>query len=108
MGETTRQAFSEELHRINIKIEKNEEYKMKATDNGRTDNKRSDHIHDDSTNDSVEEVPSKFNEIIVLDDTEKPPELADNRTTGADASVSEFNSPKNAVAGVGCKDCEDV
>lgn len=107
MGETTRQAFSEELHRINIKMEKNDESKMKVINARRSGNKQPDHIEDDSTSDSVEEVPGNFNEIIVLDESEMPPNVTE-RVTSPNTTVSDFNSPVRNVPGVGCKDCEDV
>lgn len=103
MGETTRQAFSEELHQINIKIE-HADNKSDKTHYDPSEN----HLTCDSSSDSVEEVPADFNAVIVLDDTEVSPHLITTKASVSKSPTADAQNIFENVAGVGCKECEDV
>lgn len=102
MGETTRHAFSEELHQINIKIEKAEN-----VSDGKHYVPNENHMSYDSSNGSVEEVPSTCNAVIVLDETELSPCLTQKARASKSPTADAHNSFENVV-GMGCKDCDDV
>lgn len=103
MGETTRQAFADELRKVTVKLEKGDD------DNARDgDGPKDNHNDDDTSNDSVEEVPGNFNEIIVLDDTQREPQQPDGRPTPSKSPFDESKEAAEHVPGMGCQDCETV
>lgn len=108
MGETTRQAFADELHKIDVKLEKGDDDKTKKTDGGQSGANRQEHMDDDTSNDSIEEIPGNFNEIIVLDDTEREQLEANDQPSHSASLLDDDKDTTADVPGMGCKDCEKV